>query len=74
MSFEKGCFGVGWGGVFMYVHITKGVCDGGVKNRGWEWKFGQKETPSGQNETPSGQFVRKVGKSALEMGQKKSIM
>ena len=25
-------------------------------------------------ETPSGQFVRKVGKSALELGQKKSIM
>ena len=72
--FEKGCFGVGWGGVLCTYISPKGVCDGGVKNRGWGWKSGQKETPSGQKETPSGQFVRKVGKSALELGKKISIM
>ena len=72
--FEKGCFGVGWGGVLCTYISPKGVCDGGVKNRGWGWKSGQKETPSGQKVTPSGQFVRKVGKSALELGKKKSII
>ena len=57
------------------IHISpKEVCDGEVKNRGWGWKSRQKETPSGQKETPSGQFVRKMGKSALELGQKKSII
>ena len=55
--FEKGCFGVGWGGVLCTYISPKGVCDGGVKNRGWGWKSGQKETPSGQQLTPSGQFV-----------------
>ena len=33
--FEKGCFGVGWGGVICTYISQKGVCDGGVKNRGW---------------------------------------
>ena len=54
---ENVCFGVGLG-----------LCDGRVKNRGWGWYSGQNETPSGQNEIPSGQFIRKVGKSALELG------
>ena len=51
----------------MYIS-SKGVCDGRVKIRSWWWYFGQNETPSGQNETPSRHFVRKVGKSALELG------
>ena len=67
--FEKGCFGVEWGGVVCTYMSPKGVCDGGVKNGGWGWKSGQKETPSGQKETPSGQFVCKMGKSALELGK-----
>ena len=33
--FEKGCFGVGWGGGILCTYISpKGVCDGGVKNGG----------------------------------------
>ena len=54
--------------------MYEGVCDSGVKNRGWGWKSGQKETPSGQKETPSGLFMRRVGKSALDLGTKNSII
>ena len=71
---KQGCLGVGWGGVLCLYISPKGVCDGKVKDRGWGWNSGQKETPSSQKETPSGQFIRKVGKSALELGNKKSIM
>ena len=52
---------------FMYVHILKVKNSCRVKNRGWGWNFGQKETPSGQKETASGRLVRKVGISALEL-------
>ena len=45
----------------------KGVCDGRVKNRGWGWNSGQKETLSGQ-------FARKVGRKVLELGKGKSII
>ena len=60
----------GVGGVLGTYTSPIEVCDGGVKNRGWGWYSGQNETPYGQNDTPSGQFVRKVGKSALELGEK----
>ena len=52
--FEMWYFGVGWGGVLCTYISPKGVCDGGVKNRGQGWKSEQNETPSGQKETPSG--------------------
>ena len=48
-------------GVLCTYISPKKVCDSGVKNRGWGWKSGQKETLSGH-------FVRKVSKSALELG------
>ena len=51
-------------GVYVGTYPQKGLCDCRVKNRGWGWNSGQKETPSRQKETPSGQFVQKVGKSA----------
>ena len=71
---EKGCFGMGFGGVLCTYISLKRVCDGRAKNRGWGWYSGQNETPSGQNERAYGQFVRKVGKSALELGEKNLIM
>ena len=46
-------FGVGLE-CFVCVHVSKGVCDGGVKNRGRGWYSGQNETPSGHNETHLG--------------------
>ena len=70
---NKGVLEWGGGGLCTYIS-PKGVCEGKVKNRGWGWNSGQKETPSSQKETPSGRFIRKVGKSALELGKKKSIM
>ena len=65
---------LGWGGGrFMYVHIPKRVCDGGVKNRGWGWKSGQKRPDLGKKR-PHRAIVRKACKIALEWGQKKSII
>ena len=52
---EKECFGGEMGGVLCTYIAPKGVCDGGVKNRGWARESGQKETPSGQQYTPCGQ-------------------
>ena len=57
----------------MYVHIPKRVCDGGVKNRGWGWKSGQKRPDLGKKR-PHRAIVRKACKIALEWGQKKSII
>ena len=53
------------GGLCRYIP-PKGVCDSGVKRRGWGWNSGQIETPSGQIETPSGQLVPHLGKSDLK--------
>ena len=40
---EKGCFGVGSGGVLcMYISPKRG-CDGSVKNRGCRWYSGKNE-------------------------------
>ena len=70
----KGVFWGGVGGVFGTYISPKGVCDGGVKNRGCRCYSGQNETQSGQNDTQSGQFIPKVGKSALELRKNNSII
>ena len=77
---KRGVLGWVWGGCHVRTYpqnLPKGVCDGGVENRRWGWDSGKKETasqPSGQKETTSGQIVSKVVKSALELGEGKSII
>ena len=60
-----------WGGVggvlvFVTAELKTGVADGNLRPH-----LGKKKKKKGD---PSGQFVRKVGKIALELGQKNSIM
>ena len=58
---------MGDGGTF-YIHIPERDCI--LKNRGWVWDSGQKDTPPGQKETPPGQIMGKAYKNdALERGK-----
>ena len=47
------------------------MCDGGVKKGSGGRILGKRRPHLGKKETPSGQIVRIVGKSALELGEKK---
>ena len=69
---EKGVF---WGGAFfVYVHIPKRSVWLLSKEHGLVVVFWAKWVPIWKKWDPSGQFVRKVGKSALELGNKKLII
>ena len=60
----------------MYISPQE-LCDCWVKDRNYWWYSGQNETHLGKLRAkwdPSGPFVWKVGKGALELGEKNSIM
>ena len=63
----------GVGGVMCTYISQKGVCNGWVRT-GVVGGVLAKSDPIWVKRDPSGQFVRKVGKSALELGKKNSIM
>ena len=64
--FEKGCFGVGWGGrveggiLCTYISL-KGVCDGRVKNGGWGAWIWAKRDPIWAKSVKSGQKRSRIG-------------
>ena len=65
---------LGWGcGCFVYVHIPERVCDCWLRSGVGDGILG-KMKPIWAKRDPSGQVIWKVGKSALELGGKNSII
>ena len=70
---QRGVLGWGWG-CLVYVHIPKRSVWLLSKEHGLGVVFWVKWDPVWAKWDPSGQCVRKMGKSALELGEKNSIM
>ena len=66
----KGVFWGRVGGCFVYVHIPKRGLWMLSKEQGLVVVFWAKWDPIWATWDPSGQFIRKVGKTALELGEK----
>jgi hypothetical protein len=70
---KRGVLGWEWG-CFVFVHIPERGLWRLSKEQGLVVVFWAKSDPIWAKWDPSGQFVRKVGKSALELGKKNTII